>query len=59
VIEHVPSGEKRYFRSLGEIGPFVATYLVQMGIKIGPLQRLRLWWLDRARAKAMKASRRV
>lgn len=43
VIEHVPSGERRYLTELEVISAFIATYLNQMGVKPGPGGRLNRW----------------
>jgi len=43
-ITHVPGGEQRYLRSLGEIKGFVEPYLCAMGIRFGLLDRIRRWW---------------
>ena len=40
VIEHVPSGERRYVKDLVEIRAFVVPYLEIMGAKPGNRQRL-------------------
>ena len=46
-ITHVPSGERRYLKSLADIGYFVARYLAAMGVKVDPPRsrsiRSRLW----------------
>jgi hypothetical protein len=42
-ITHVPSGERRYLKTLGEIGDFIAPYLEEMGVIIGVRWRLRRW----------------
>lgn len=35
-ITHVPSGERKYLKSLADIGQFVARYLIAMGVKVNP-----------------------
>ena len=42
-ITHVPDGEQRYLRNLGEIEGFVEPYLSAMGIRFGPRERIRRW----------------
>jgi hypothetical protein len=49
-ITHVPSGERRYLKSLDEIGDFVASYLKTMGVKPGIRWRMRRW-LNRLRGQ--------
>lgn len=34
-ITHVPSGERRYLKNLGEITAFIEPYLKAMGIQFG------------------------
>ncbi|HSE25177.1 MAG TPA: hypothetical protein VLB68_26185 [Pyrinomonadaceae bacterium] len=34
-ITHVPSGERRYLKNLGEITAFIEPYLKAMGIRFG------------------------
>lgn len=43
VIEHVPSGERRYLKDLEAISAFIAPYLNQMGVKPGIGERLNRW----------------
>jgi hypothetical protein len=33
-ITHVPSGERRYLRDLGEIEAFITPYLERMGVRV-------------------------
>ncbi len=40
-ITHVPSGERRYLKSLNEIVAFMVPYLVSMGVRLDALWRLR------------------
>jgi hypothetical protein len=47
-ITHVPSGERRYLRSLDDMASFVAPYLESMGIKLG------LWRRARQRVKRLR-----
>ena len=42
-ITHVPSGERRYLKNLGEIEDFIAPYLEAMGVKLGMRWRMRRW----------------
>ena len=42
-ITHVPSGERRYLQSLGEIVAFIVPYLVSMGVRLDVYWRLRSW----------------
>ena len=42
-ITHVPSGERRYLKSLSEIGDFIASYLETMGVEPGIRWRMRRW----------------
>ena len=43
-ITHVPGGEQRYLRNLGQIEGFVAPYLSDMGVRFGLLDRIRRWF---------------
>ncbi|HEU4742122.1 MAG TPA: hypothetical protein VFS50_11070 [Meiothermus sp.] len=43
-ISHVPEGERRYFRRLGEIPVFIAPYLRQMGQGVGWCTWLWRWF---------------
>lgn len=43
VIEHVPSGERRYLGDLDEIPPFIRPYLEEGGVKFGIRWRVRRW----------------
>jgi hypothetical protein len=40
-ITHVPSGERRYLKSLNGLRAFVGPYLKLMGVKVGLYWRLR------------------
>ena len=42
-ITHVPSGERRYLKNLGEIEDFIAPHLEEMGVKLGMRWQLRRW----------------
>ncbi len=42
-ITHVPSGERRYLKNLGEIEDFIAPHLEQMGVKLGMRWHMRRW----------------
>ncbi len=47
-ITHVPSGERRYLKSLGGIPAFIVPYLIAMGVRLEPYWRLRnLLWKGR------------
>lgn len=43
VIEHVPTGERRYFNELNDVVDFLRPYLLQMGHKPDVYWRLRQW----------------
>ncbi len=40
-ITHVPGGERRYLKGLGEIAGFIVPYLASMGVQVDALSRLR------------------
>lgn len=40
-VTHVPSGERRYVKTLGDIERFIALYLEEMGVRLGRLERVR------------------
>ena len=42
-VTHVPSGERRYLEELDDITAFIAPYLEGMGVRLGPLWRVRRW----------------
>ncbi len=42
-ITHVPSSRRRYLKDLDEIGDFIASYLEEMGVKLGTRWRMRRW----------------
>ena len=42
-ITHVPSGERRYLKSLEDIAVFIAPYLEGMGVKLGLFWQARRW----------------
>ena len=47
-ITHVPSGERRYLKSLGGMLTFIVPYLVSMGVRLEAYWRLRtLLWRGR------------
>jgi hypothetical protein len=43
VIEHMPTGVRRYFKDLGVIATFIKTYLEEMGVKPTTRWRVRHW----------------
>jgi hypothetical protein len=43
VIEHLPSGQRRYFRDLDEIANFISPYLQEIGYRPGCYWRLTQW----------------
>ena len=43
-ITHVPGGEQRYLRNLGEIEDFVEPYLSTMCVRFGLRERIRRWF---------------
>jgi hypothetical protein len=43
VIEHVPSGERRYLRDLEDILAFIVPYLGGVGVKFDLCWRMRQW----------------
>jgi hypothetical protein len=49
VIEHVPSGERRYMQNLNEISDFIRPYLEKIGVKFS------IHWRVRRRLKRWKA----
>jgi hypothetical protein len=42
-ITHIPSHERRYLKSLGEIEDFILPYLEAMGVKPGMRWQIRRW----------------
>ena len=42
-ITHVPSGERRYLKNLGEIEDLIAPHLEAMGVKLGMRWHMRRW----------------
>ena len=40
-ITHVPDGERRDLKGIGEIADFIVPYLASMGVKVDALSRLR------------------
>ncbi len=47
VIEHVPSGEQRYFKDLHGMVDFARPYLEGMGVEFGTYQRISRWMKQR------------
>ena len=49
-VTHVPSGHRQYIKDLDEITVFIAPYLEEMGVKLGPRLSLGRWlkFLSRA-----------
>jgi hypothetical protein len=43
MIEHIPSGQRRYVKNLDELAAFIASYLELMGVKLEGYWRLRQW----------------
>jgi hypothetical protein len=43
VIEHIPSGERRYVQNLDDITIFMAAYLVKMGMKLTLCWQIKRW----------------
>jgi hypothetical protein len=43
VIEHVPSGQRRYLNHLEDVTAFIAPYLVSIGVKLGLSWRIKQW----------------
>lgn len=43
VIEHVPTGKRRYLRNLGHIIAFLSPYFNEMGLRMGVFWRLVVW----------------
>lgn len=43
VVEHVPSGERRYLKDLEEICVFFVAYLEALGVKFGMCWRVKQW----------------
>ncbi len=50
-ITHVPSGDRRYLKSLWEILAFIAPYMVAMGVKVNILWRAQEWLAQRRRKR--------
>lgn len=42
-ITHVPSGERRYLKDIGDITAFLIPYLEKMGVNFNVWQRIRRW----------------
>jgi hypothetical protein len=54
-ITHVPGGERRYLRSLGDIADFIIPYLAAIGVKPTRYWRVRQWlrmWKQRLTRRA-------
>jgi hypothetical protein len=47
-VQHVPSGEERPVRGLGDLGDFMAAHVERSGIRLGRSWRVR-WWFRRRR----------
>lgn len=43
VIEHVPSGKRRYVRQLGDVMAFMTSYLESMGIRNSDNSAVKPW----------------
>lgn len=43
MVEHIPSGQRCYIKSLYELAAFIASYLAPMGVKLEGYWRLRQW----------------
>ena len=43
-ITHVPSGERRHLKDLGDITAFIVPYLEQMGVKLTLILGRRRWF---------------
>jgi hypothetical protein len=48
-ITHVPSGKRRYVRTLDGVTAFIAPTLESMGVRMSPIWRVRRWWKQRRR----------
>jgi hypothetical protein len=42
-ITHVPGGERRYLRNLGDLSTFIVPYIEEMGVKLALWWRVRQW----------------
>ncbi len=42
-ITHVPSGERRYLKELGDITAFITPYLEAVGVRTGVWRRVGRW----------------
>ena len=43
VIEHIPGGQRRYLKDLGDILVFIRPYLKSIGVNVGAGWRMRQW----------------
>lgn len=43
MIEHLPSGQRRYVKKLPEVTAFVALYLEKEGVALNPYERVQQW----------------
>jgi hypothetical protein len=43
-ITHVPSGDRRYLKSLNEVVAFMVPYLVSMGVRVDALGKVLSWF---------------
>lgn len=43
VIEHIPTGERRYLRNLNDLTSFITSYLERMGVKVSVLRHASDW----------------
>jgi len=41
-ITHVPSGERRYMKKIGDASSFILPYLINMGVEIGLWERIKI-----------------
>jgi hypothetical protein len=44
MIEHVPSGERRYVQSLDSILAFIGPYLIEMGVRLEKRRTVWQWF---------------
>jgi hypothetical protein len=42
-ITHVPTGERRYLKSLNDVANFVIPYMARMGVRPAPARRIGEW----------------
>ena len=48
-IVHVPDGERRYLKRLGDIADFIVPYLEELEVDLGPQVGIRRWLKYRLR----------